>query len=1552
MRALLLVIAAMPAISAIKCYNNINLPVFNAMNWTEKIDLFFSSDFPLLDNFELTEQFVVDSPGANFSCLIGQAYPRGLDFVSTCLYFPIQSDFPPEALVLVNLLAGTCTTDRCNNDCNQTPSWSKGRKLNMSILLILCSFGIVLTGVVLLCLGNLFDRTPKDPAMVAPEPTKPEMQVSVRVDNPAAESDASSTKKNSASFTQVYSVASSRERCVFMGGCVCMAATGMAVPLMSWNFGRSIGALADSDIYSEMCKLCLVLVYLAAAQLVIGSIGYALLEPTSVRVAQRWREQYLTAVLRQDVGWFDINQGGGVLSKMAEDTATIQKGTGIQLGLFLMHSVSTVGALILAFAWAGYWRVALVCIAVVPLIVASSAIMLITNDRMSAFETTAYAKAGTISSEAISSIRTVQALNAQDSILTRFRSALVPAERASLISTIASGTAIGGMNASFMAMYLVAGLYIASIVANRFEEDNCNFDGFEELVQYLGGPAVDYPECMKAGREGENFVGDLLATLFNIAFAGMGLGQIGEPLAKISAARQAVATILEVVSRVPTIDASSDGGLKPASVEGTVELKDVTFAYPSRPDAIVATGLSLRIAAGEMAALVGPSGSGKSTVMALVQRYYDPLAGSVTLGGHDLKTLNVRYLRSKVGLVGQEPVLFAGSFHDNIMYGAPGNSASEADVVAAAKLANAHGFISTLESGYQTDVGAGGSKISGGQKQRIAIARAIIRKPKVLLLDEATSALDNESEKIVQAALSELRAKQKAAAETTTTIVIAHRLSTIADSDTIFVIKNGSLAEKGTHDELLGQDGVYQMLWKKQGPSAAEQSGSRHAKAPAADVAAAAKEAKVTSSTKTDAKESRKKRVSKEKQTEADEEAALAAAKKREKEEIAEMKKRAAEATGRIWDMQKGDRLYLAGGFFGSIANGLIFPVMAVTFAGMLFMLLNRSPRFMRNQSYVLAGFFAAIAGLLCVPSAMIQFYGFGKSGCRLTTRIRGMVFEKLLRTEIGYFDLPQNGAGEVTVRIGEAASNVKALTGEAFGRNVSMACMMLFGPFLAMSYSYQLVLSLFFVMPFLMIGQVVFLMIMQGQFGKDASEGRRSLNIMHEALTNIRTVVATQLEGKLIQWYAEEGAKGIAAFYNGLALYSVVFAASQGLQFLAWSFLFWFAALAQTDRYSMGVFIFIWAGLAAGGIAGFIAFTLVSKACAKQLGDKASAVGGAVGFLAFLGGAAATMSLTIINVAPDPVPGPNFYEVIFGLFVSVFSTFGMANAQIGMTDAEVAAKAVVSTFSFLDEKIIIDGMDATTGLKPDNLKGAIECVDISFSYPSRPHILVASGFNLSCPAGATVALVGQSGCGKSTTVLLLERFYDPSSGTISLDGYDLKTLNVRHLRRNIGLVGQEPILFAGSIFSNIAKGMHGDEPTKEEVEEVAKLANAHDFISTLQNGYQTDVGERGNQLSGGQKQRVAIARAIIAKPKVLLLDEATSALDNESEKIVQAALDELLVKQKRTTLVIAHRLSTVRNANKICFLADGKVAEQGTHDELYAKGGLYADMVSSAERL
>lgn len=232
-----------------------------------------------------------------------------------------------------------------------------------------------------------------------------------------------------------------------------------------------------------------------------------------------------------------------------------------------------------------------------------------------------------------------------------------------------------------------------------------------------------------------------------------------------------------------------------------------------------------------------------------------------------------------------------------------------------------------------------------------------------------------------------------------------------------------------------------------------------------------------------------------------------------------------------------------------------------------------------------------------------------------------------------------------------------------------------------------------------------------------------------------------------------------------------------------------------------------------------------------------------------------------------------------------------------------------------------------------------------SFAYPSRPDLQVCDNYQLSVKAGETVALVGPSGGGKSTAISLLLRFYDPDQGSVKLDGVDIKDLNVRFLRDHIGYVGQEPVLFAGSVQDNIRSGK--PDATLEEVIEAAKAANAHDFIATFPDGYNTKVGQKGTQLSGGQKQRIAIARAIIKNPAILLLDEATSALDNDSEKVVQAALDNLQILKKRTTFVVAHRLSTIRNADKIAVVKAGHIIELGSHDELLAMNGMYAELVA-----
>ena len=309
----------------------------------------------------------------------------------------------------------------------------------------------------------------------------------------------------------------------------------------------------------------------------------------------------------------------------------------------------------------------------------------------------------------------------------------------------------------------------------------------------------------------------MIIAVFSMMQGAQGFGTLMGALDPISKGLVGAGSLKQIVERVSPIDGFSEEGAKPSKVDGLIEVKDVTFAYPSAPEHNVCTGYSLTIPAGQTVALCGPSGSGKSTIIGLIERFYDPQSGTVKLDGVDLKTLNVKWLRSQLGLVSQEPVLFMGTVGDNITYGKPG--ATQAEIEDAAKSANAHGFItSNLANGYDTDVGQGGGKLSGGQKQRVAIARAIIKKPSVLLLDEATSALDNESERIVQAALDEIMAKQKR-----TTVVIAHRLSTIRNADKIAVIHEGQVVDQGSHDELLSHvDGIYFKL------VLAQQDGSAH----------------------------------------------------------------------------------------------------------------------------------------------------------------------------------------------------------------------------------------------------------------------------------------------------------------------------------------------------------------------------------------------------------------------------------------------------------------------------------------------------------------------------------------------------------------------------------------------------------------------------------------------------------------------------------------------------------------------------------------------------
>ncbi|KAI4335102.1 hypothetical protein L6164_013781 [Bauhinia variegata] len=308
--------------------------------------------------------------------------------------------------------------------------------------------------------------------------------------------------------------------------------------------------------------------------------------------------------------------------------------------------------------------------------------------------------------------------------------------------------------------------------------------------------------------------------------------------------------------------------------------------------------------------------------------------------------------------------------------------------------------------------------------------------------------------------------------------------------------------------------------------------------------------------------------------------------------------------------------------------------------------------------------------------------------------------------------------------------------------------------------------------------------------------------------------------------------------------------------------------------------------------------------------------------------------------VEDGKVSSKDVFRVFFALTMAAIA---LSQSSTLAPDSGKAKVSAASIFAILDRKSKVDPSDES-GTILENVKGEVEFVHVSFKYPTRPDVQIFRDLSLAIHSGKTVALVGESGSGKSTVISLLQRFYDPDSGHITLDGVEIQKLQVKWLRQQMGLVSQEPVLFNDTIRANIAYGKGGDA-TEAEIIAAAELANAHKFISSLQQGYDTTVGERGIQLSGGQKQRVAIARAIVKNPKILLLDEATSALDAESEKVVQDALDRVMV--DRTTIVVAHRLSTIKGADLIAVIKNGVIEEKGKHETLLKKGGGYASLAA-----
>ncbi|XP_019113028.2 bile salt export pump [Larimichthys crocea] len=1204
----------------------------------------------------------------------------------------------------------------------------------------------------------------------------------------------------------------------------------MLIPLKN----RSCGIL---DIEYEMTLFAFYYVGIGAAVFVLGYFQISLWVTAAARQIQLIRKLYFSKVMRMEIGWFDCTSVGELNTRMSDDINKINDAIADQVAIFLQRFTTFVCGFCVGFVKG--WKLTLVIVAASPLIGIGTGLMALFVAKLTGMELQAYAKAGAVADEVLSSIRTVAAFGGELKEVQRYDKNLVSAQRWGIRKGLIMGFFTGYIWLIIFLCYGLAFWYGSSLVIDT-----------EEYTP-----------------------GTLLQVFFGVLIAAMNLGQASPCLEAFAAGRGAATIIFETIDREPEIDCLSEAGYKLDRVKGDIEFHNVTFHYPSRPEVKILDQVSVAVNSGETTAFVGPSGAGKSTAIQLIQRFYDPKEGMVTLDGHDIRGLNIQWLRSLIGIVEQEPVLFATTIAENIRYGRPGVTME--DIIAAAKEANAYNFIKELPQEFDTLVGEGGGQMSGGQKQRIAIARALVRNPRILLLDMATSALDNESEAIVQEALDKVRMGR-------TTISIAHRLSTIKNADVIVGFEHGRAVERGKHNDLLERKGVYFTLvtLQSQGDKAlnekARQMADKEEEAGRLSRAGSYR-ASLRASIRQRSRSQLSNLIPESSVPMAGElgpRAYAVSQADKSKNAIPEEEEEPVEPApvARILKYNIPEWPYMLFGSFGAAINGGVNPVYSLLFSQILATFSVIDPVAQRKEIDSICLFFVMV-GVVSFFTQMLQSYAFSKSGELLTRRLRRLGFHAMLGQEIGWFDDHRNSPGALTTRLATDASQVQGATGSQIGMivnsltNIGVAILMSF------YFSWKLTLLILCFLPFIALSGGFQARMLTGFAKEDKQAMERAGRISGEALNNIRTIAGLGKERSFVDLYEAQLDAPYRMALKKANVYGACYGFAQCVIFLT-----------NSASYRFGGYLVRQEGL--------------------------------------------------------------HFSLVFRVISAIITSGTALGRASSYTPDYAKAKISAARFFQLLDRVPQISVYSQKGDKWDNFQGNIDFIDCKFTYPTRPDIQVLNGLNVSVKPGQTLAFVGSSGCGKSTSVQLLERFYDPDQGRVLIDGHDSTCVSVPFLRSKIGIVSQEPILFDCSIAENIKYGDNLREIGMNEVISAAKKAQLHDFVMSLPEKYDTNVGAQGSQLSRGQKQRIAIARAIIRDPKILLLDEATSALDTESEKTVQDALDK--AREGRTCIVIAHRLSTIQNSDIIAVMSRGFLMEKGTHDQLMALKGAYYKLVTT----
>ncbi|KAI6197401.1 Multidrug resistance protein pgp-3 [Aphelenchoides besseyi] len=1184
---------------------------------------------------------------------------------------------------------------------------------------------------------------------------------------------------------------------------------------------------------------------------------------------------FLAKCLEKDAEWFDRNEVGKLIEKMSTGIDQIRNGCSDKLAIVIHSSVSLCSGMIVSF-YIRYqkltiqlcirfdfsWHMALVMLLIVPVVVVNISGSAFIAKSAIRRETVAYGKAAAVSTEVLAAIRTVLAFNSQPFEVKRYFQILSDAQNQAKRRSFSTAFFAGAHNLVCCRGQMKVDFDL--LVSFRF-------DGFCILVSDC--KVVGLVFRLRYGSwlvmQGLTTPGSILAAFWAACGGAFRLGSSLPQIPIIVSAQMAAGQIFAIIDRKKR---GCSSGRRLNYVDGEVVFRDVHFAYPTRSSVTVLRGLSFSTSKDcRRIALVGHSGSGKSSARELLMKFYEHSSGSITIDGVPISELNTEWLRSDViAVVPQDPVTFMGTIADNLRAGR--EYISDEEMIRTCQKVGALDFIRRLPKGYLTRI-ENATRLSGGEKQRIAIARALLRKPRILVLDEATSALDVEFERKVQECLNRLSAD-------VTIITIAHRMSTVRNADRIFVVDNGRVVESGSHSELMNSPhGAYRRLVESQAMNSNEEPKKTNVEDEMNQFDEQQVEESLSRASSRHLCQSLSSSVGP---------LGFAGSTVEIAEKANDMNENKARAAS-FYELAKYARpewLLLVFGLISTLIAGMSWPAFSVIY-GQLFnslsntMDINVTQSDLDGQILINTASFVTL-GLVSGVSTFASGFFLGLVGVRMTGRLRMDAFKILLRQDGYFYDKAKQAV--LTERLSKDAANVAAAVDQRLADVLSAIAAMIAGLLIAFYFDWLMAAVGLTAPTVIVISQLIITIATRRRAQEDAEIAEESSRIAVESITHVRTIQALNQQSQRVRLFVEA------------------------------------SVLPQQRNIVRG-------RLQAACFAITACFFNANFATAYFLG--------------------------MLLIRAKLVTPFHVFQVIESLNMSAFSIVLISAFIPEFIKARISARKskrrIDNTdclftdlvFRLLAQYPKIDSGEEKGGRQPE-ITGAIKFDNVCFAYPLNPTTSVLRNFTIDVPANSTLALIGLSGSGKSTTIQLVQRLYDVVNGSIRFDGIDLRELDLRYLRTKIGVIGQDPTLFNLSIGENIAYG--SEDVTDAQIVEAAKLANIHDFVNSLPNKYDTSCGCSG-ALSGGQKQRLAIARALVRNPRILLLDEATSALDSENERAVQEALDN--ASANRTTITIAHRLSTIRNANQIAYVENGRIVEIGNHDQLIDAKGAYYRLVN-----